>query len=208
MDTWEQIVALRESFVNRAESFTEAQWNAPSLCANWRVRDVAAHTIVPERFSLVRGLPQMLRAGFNLNRMLAEDAVRRGSVPIPELLVAYREGISRRSVPPGRTALNLLTDLVIHCQDIFRPLGLVNLYPPDVLLSAADTIHDDRGLGGPARTAGLRLTALDVDWSVGDGPEVTGPAEALILATAGRSVALVDLTGPGLPVLSSRLTAG
>jgi uncharacterized protein (TIGR03083 family) len=201
VDIWEQIITIRESFADRAESFTEAQWDTPSLCASWRVRDVAAHTIVPEKFSLVRGLPQMLRAGFNLNRMLAEDAVRRGSAPIPELLVAYREGIPRQSLPPGRTALNLLTDLVIHCQDMFRPLGLTYPYPSEVLLSVADTIYNDRGLGGPTRTAGLRLTALDIDWSVGDGPEVTGPAEALVLATAGRSVVLSDLAGPGLSLL-------
>ena len=208
MDVWEKIIILRKSFADRAESFTEAQWDTPSLCVGWRVRDVAAHTIVPERFSLVRGFPYMLKARFDLNRMLAEDAVRRGSVPIPELLAAYREGIPRRSVPPGRTALNLLTDLVIHCQDMFRPLGLTHPYPADVLLSVAGTIHNDKVLGGPTRTAGLRMTALDVDWSVGDGPEVTGPIEALILATVGRSVALADLTGSGLPVLSSRLAAG
>jgi uncharacterized protein (TIGR03083 family) len=208
MDAWEQIITLRKSFVNRAEGFTEAQWDTPSLCAKWRVRDVAAHMIIPEKFSLLRGLPHMIKAGFDLNRMLAEVAVRQGSVPIPELLAAYREGIPRRSVPPGRTVLNVLTDLVIHCQDAFRPLGLAHPYPPEVLLSVANTIHEDKGLGGPARTTGLKLTALDIDWSVGEGPEITGPAEALILATAGRPAALTDLAGDGLPVLSSRLTTG
>jgi uncharacterized protein (TIGR03083 family) len=205
VDVWEQLIALRETFVARAEGFTEAQWDTPSLCAQWRVRDVAAHTIVPEKFSLLRGLPEMIRAGFSLDRMLARDAIRRGSVPVPELLAAYRAGIPRRALPPRRTVEHLLSDVMIHLQDMFRPLGLDQTYAPEVLGLVASTVRTDTGFGGPARTAGLRLNAVDIDWAAGDGPEVAGPAEALILASAGRPAALRDLTGPGAPVLSSRL---
>ena len=47
------------------------------------------------------------------------------------------------------------------------------------------------------RLAGLKLTATDVDWSTGDGPEVSGPAMSLILAMVGRAKALDDCTGAG-----------
>jgi hypothetical protein len=51
---------------------------------------------------------------------------------------------------------------------------------------------------------GLRLAASDLDWSWGDGAEVTGTAEALSLALTGRKVALADLTGPGAKTLAVR----
>ncbi len=38
------------------------------------------------------------------------------------------------------------------------------------------------------------------------GPEVTGPAEATLMAVAGRRSALADLSGDGLPVLAGRVT--
>lgn len=49
------------------------------------------------------------------------------------------------------------------------------------------------------------LAPTDLDWSHGSGPEVTGPAEALPMAVAGRSSAVDELSGPGQPVLAARL---
>jgi hypothetical protein len=42
------------------------------------------------------------------------------------------------------------------------------------------------------------------DWSYGNGPEVTGPAEALVMMMAGRLVALGDLSGEGKAALATR----
>lgn len=52
---------------------------------------------------------------------------------------------------------------------------------------------------------GLRLVATDVDWTAGNGPEVTRPGEALPMAAAGRGEALDDLSGDGLPTLHNRV---
>jgi hypothetical protein len=53
------------------------------------------------------------------------------------------------------------------------------------------------------RIKGLRLVATDVDWSHGEGPELRGPAEALILASLGRSAALAELEGAGSAALQA-----
>ena len=55
---------------------------------------------------------------------------------------------------------------------------------------------------------GLRLVATDMSWSKGNGPEVHGTAEALLMAIAGRSSACGDLTGPGLTMLSAHYEKG
>jgi len=55
------------------------------------------------------------------------------------------------------------------------------------------------------RARGLRLVATDLDWSGGRGRLVQGPAEALLMAIAGRHGATEQLSGPGQPILAARI---
>ena len=43
MDTWDRVVALRIGFAAQAKKLSPAEWDAPTLCEDWRVRDVVAH---------------------------------------------------------------------------------------------------------------------------------------------------------------------
>jgi len=61
-------------------------------------------------------------------------------------------------------------------------------------------------LGTKKRIDGLRLVATDLDWTHGDGPEVTGPAMPLLTVMTGRAAGLEALDGAGLPTLRRRLT--
>ncbi len=61
--------------------------------------------------------------------------------------------------------------------------------------------------GIPQRIRGLSLAAVDLDWAAGRGARVEGPAEALLMGMAGRSVALAELDGPGVGVLAGRIAA-
>ena len=56
-----------------------------------------------------------------------------------------------------------------------------------------------------ARVRGLRLVADDVDWTSGEGPEVHGPSDAMILMLSGRQVGADELTGDGAAELYDRL---
>jgi uncharacterized protein (TIGR03083 family) len=95
--------------------------------------------------------------------------------------------------------------VLIHGQDICRPLGISRQLPAAHLVPVADFVKDDVHIfGAKKRIAGCRLTATDMDWSYGQGPEVTGPAEALVMMMVGREVALDDLSGEGKATLVSR----
>ncbi|MGW0048998.1 maleylpyruvate isomerase mycothiol-dependent enzyme family protein [Nocardia cyriacigeorgica] len=96
----------------------------------------------------------------------------------------------------------LLADLMVHHQDMRRPLGRTREIPEDRLLTLLD--HPDPFAQPRRRTKGLRFVATDVAWSSGDGPEVRGPGEALALAMVGRTAALDDLTGDGVAELRRR----
>lgn len=61
-----------------------------------------------------------------------------------------------------------------------------------------------RRLGGKKRVAGLRLRATDADITVGDGPEVSGPALELVRAISGRGDALDACDGDGVATMRTR----
>lgn len=205
MDPWAQITALRTELIDELTQLPDERWDEPTLCAGWRVRDVIAHTILPERMSLPGLLGGLVRSGFSLTRFIHEDAVRRGSAPLPELVASYRAAIGRRTLPPTRSVEHLLTDLFIHAQDIRRPIGLTWSHGSELLGLVAGTVCADKAGGAPKRLADLRLAANDIGWSTGTGAEITGTAEALILAASGRTVALGELSGPGVETLTARL---
>ena len=94
--------------------------------------------------------------------------------------------------------------VLIHGQDICRPLGIERDLPEAHLVAVADFVKDDVHIfGAKKRIAGFKLTATDMDWSHGYGAEVTGPAEALVMMMAGRLVALDDLSGDGIAALGT-----
>jgi hypothetical protein len=82
--------------------------------------------------------------------------------------------------------------------------------PAERLAGVLDAIITPKGsinLGSRDRAAGLRLRATDIDWVSGDGPEASGPAEALMMALAGRITALAELHGEGAQLLADRAAA-
>lgn len=69
-------------------------------------------------------------------------------------------------------------------------------------MSVADLYKDSNLVAGSKRLInGLTLQATDVAWRTGDGPSVAGPMLSLVMAMAGRQVALDDLKGDGLEKL-------
>ena len=124
-----------------------------------------------------------------------------------ELVEQLRESadLSRRTVGSG--PLDPLVNLLVHGQDIARPLARPFEMPAYLALPAPAYVAPNRFLGGPKRVAGLELVATDAEWSTGDGPDVRGTAENLLLAAAGRSTALAYLTGAGVDRLTERLAA-
>ncbi|MEV0810781.1 hypothetical protein [Micromonospora sp. NPDC050200] len=61
--------------------------------------------------------------------------------------------------------------------------------------------------GTKAVVAGLTLHATDLGRSVGSGPVVQGPFEAIMMAAGGRKEAVSELSGPGLDTLRERIGA-
>jgi uncharacterized protein (TIGR03083 family) len=100
----------------------------------------------------------------------------------------------------------MLGEVVVHGEDIRRPLGLGAAVSPEATVACLDMFKGANfPVGAKKRVSGLRLVATDADWSHGSGPEVQGPALGVLLAMTGRAGGLESLTGPGVAVLRSRL---
>lgn len=196
--------AEREEFAALLDGLTPQQWESPTLCEKWRVRDVVAHVIGYDPLSPVQ-----------LARRMAKGLVTRGggnAVGVAEYAGKSSEELTalmrRYAVPHGLTSgfggRIALTDGMIHQQDIRRPLGIARTIPAESLRIALDFTTWAPRLLGAVRARGVRLVATDVDWAFGKGAEVRGSGEALLMAMAGRAAALDDLDGPGKAKLAQR----
>jgi uncharacterized protein (TIGR03083 family) len=207
VDTWALLAAERRTLAADLALLRPEQWDAPSQCDRWTVRDVAAHVAMTPRLRPAAVLPAMIRHRFNLERVIGALARNDRRSPV-DLVQALREVADARGTPPGASVDNVLADIVLHGQDIRRPLGLACNSSQAALLAAADTLtRSDFNCGSARRARGLRLVADDVDWSFGAGEQVRGPLHTILEAIGGRRASIADLTGPGVEILSSRCAA-
>ena len=207
MEIWDAEHDEMRDLAERLAGLDDAQWNSPSLCARWRIRDVLAHLTAGAEgvFGVGWVFRSILRHGFDYNRWVEADGRERGQQDPAVVLSALRNAAENRRPQPGARPVRGLMHVLVHGQDMCRPLGITRDLPEAHLVPVADFVKDDVHLfGAKKRIAGLKLTATDLDWSHGNGPEVTGPAEALVMMMAGRLVALDDLSGEGKAALATR----
>ena len=119
-------------------------------------------------------------------------------------LTALRSAVDCVASPP-LPLITRVVEIVVHGEDIRRPLGIDHAYPTTSIAEAVSYLLGDRSSGGKKRLKGLTLAATDVEFSIGDGPVVEGPALALLLAASGRSARLHELSGPGAIQLVNRI---
>ena len=201
------IAAERRAIADVLDALTPQQLATPSLCGSWTVLDVGAHLITPMVTSVTQVITTMIAKGGNFHRAndaMSRKVAQRGAAAIAATL---RERAGSRFTPPGHGPDAPLTDLLVHGQDIRRPLGLTRDFDEFRLVTALAFLASPRarrGFVNAKRVAGLRFVASDVDFDAGDGPVVEGTGEQLMLAYAGRPIVLPELTGEGAAVLAGR----
>lgn len=187
-------------------TLTPTQWDSPSLCPDWTVRDVASHIVSYEELTAPGLVATFLRGGLRVGTVNRVALARYRDLTTDDIIDLVERHQRPRGLTSGFKGGIALTDGTIHHQDIRRPLGLSRRIPEDRLVPVLDFSLSAPTLPSKRNSKGLRLDATDLSWSHGDGPEVSGPGEAILMAVAGRRHALSDLTGDGVPVLSDRIT--
>lgn len=188
---WGHIDAERSGVADMLSGLTPQQWSTPSLCTGWTVRDVAVH-LTQAHTGFGRLLKMAIRSGFRFNTMIRRAAVEEDMTQ-DQVVAALRGMVGSRRKAPG--AFPLL-DVIIHGQDIAVPLGIERSMPVDAAIDSAQQLWGMRFPLNPSRQLrGLSIRATDAEFTVGEGPEVTGPIRDIVLVLSGRQAGLAGLSG-------------
>ncbi|WP_089157878.1 maleylpyruvate isomerase family mycothiol-dependent enzyme [Micromonospora sp. NBS 11-29] len=203
-ELWSLAHAERAALADDLAGLDAAQWARRSLCGRWTVEEVVAHLTAAASLGRVRWLASVLGARFDFDlhndRRLAEH---RGVDP-GETLARFRRIVGSTTSTFGPTEA-WLGEVVVHAQDIRRPLGLARTPPVEAVTPVARLYAArDFTVAGHSAVAGLRVEATDGPFTAGAGPLVSGTTLALTMAMAGRAAYCDDLTGPGAAVLRRR----
>ena len=203
-EIWKHIHSEREALASTLESLTPPQWATASWCTGWSVQEVTGHVVAAAEQTFGNFYKELISAGFKFD-VFAERGAKRYAAYGPEELVRRLRARTTTTNHPPAPVMAMLGEIVVHGDDIRRPLGLTHASPEPALVAIADNWKNSNILiGSKRRIAGLKLRATDASWATGDGPEVAGPLSSLILAMTGRKGSHVDLTGDGVAVLASR----
>ncbi|MDT5339714.1 MAG: hypothetical protein QOD90_5219 [Mycobacterium sp.] len=174
-DVWPMVHAERAALIDDLQDLDAAQWRRRSLCDGWTVHDVVAHLVDTAMTTRLGFVADMVRARFDFDRQNARGVQRRRGASPQETLDRLRQVASRTSTPPAA-----------------------------VVRSLRQQARTSTAFGGAKELiSGVGISATDVELSIGDGPEVRGPALALLLVLSGRLEALEQLEGPGVATLTA-----
>lgn len=195
---WAAVHDEREILVRDLGSLTPEQWALPSLCPGWDVHDVLAHLVESAKTTRLGFLRQLIAAKFDFDRATARGVARERAAT-PQATLHELDRVRGATTTPPAALATRLVEVIVHGEDIRRPLGLVRSYPGDSV-DAALRYQRRTGVsmgGGKERAAGYRLCASDSGLEYGVGAEVEGTSLAHLMAISGRPVTREDFSGEG-----------
>lgn len=172
------------------DSASSAQWDTPSLCEGWRVREVVAHMTMPARYSEDDFMAKLRDCNFDFPTLSNQVAAQDAELPTAELVANLRDDGMHHWTPPGGGFPRALNHVVIHGLDVTVPLESERRVPEETIRVVLDGLT----LGGGHANFGVdldgrRLQATDLDWSyASEGRELRGSAEDLALTICGRTL--------------------
>ncbi|MDQ1738589.1 MAG: hypothetical protein QOE53_241 [Pseudonocardiales bacterium] len=198
------VAAERRELAAVLSDLPEESWNAPTLCAGWRVREVVAHMTMLYRYSTGRFLTELARSGGRFDRMADRRARQDGAGPASALVAVMAESAVSVRKTPGVGYEGALIHDVIHGLDVTVPLGLDRRVPAETLRIVLAGVTKPKALKHfGAALDGVELRAEDLDWSFGTGTPMSGAAQDLALVICGRTLPAGRLRGAS----SSRFSA-
>lgn len=200
MARWDLAAKARNDFADLIDSLSPEQLEQQSLCDQWTAQGVLAHLTAFVETGGLALFGNIFKAGFNFDKASVAMAEKRIGRPTSELTASLRKNATKSAPLPTFPEELTVSDVAIHTQDVRRPLGLDGALDETVLRTALDFLTSHKHattLVNRPPLDGVRLQATDLDWSFGDGDEVGGTAEALMMGLANRPV-LDELAGGGV----------
>lgn len=156
----------RLDFADILDGLNPVQWNTPSLCADWTVREVAAHCVSFEGLSARQLASRFVKGRLQTDRINEIAVAGLADSPPTHFIELLRDNAEPHGLGAGFGGRVALTDNMIHQQDIQRPLGLPRAIPVERLRAALDFVRFAPTIRGAWLARGVRLVATDLDWSM------------------------------------------
>ena len=204
---WRMIHAERVALAADLVEVGEEEWTTPSLCDGMSVREVLAHLTAGSSLSWARWMAGVIKCRFDFDKQVAMRMAENLGESGAETLRRFEQvtGSMTKMIPLKA----MLGEAVVHGEDIRRPLGLRRAHPEETVAILAEYYRgSDFVVIAKKRVADLRLEATDGPFAAGEGPLVSGPTIALIMAMTGRGAFCDDLEGEGVAVLRERCGGG
>ena len=206
-DYWDLIHAERTRLSQMLDNLSLEHWQTQSLCTKWTIEEVVAHLTAGAHTGRWEWMRSMALAGFNPAihnvRRLTEHLGR-----TPQETGENFRNATNLTVAPTTDYPAWLGEVIVHSQDIARPLGLkLTPSPAAVREVAAYFAAKNFAVNSFTMAKNLTLEANDTDFTVGSGPVVRGPLLSLVMTMAGRREFSADVTGSGADEFRSRLDA-
>ncbi|MGH1492334.1 MAG: maleylpyruvate isomerase family mycothiol-dependent enzyme [Acidimicrobiales bacterium] len=200
MAEWMLAAKARTGFADMIDGLSAEELEQQSLCEGWNARGVLCHLtsfVETGGFELFKNIAV---ARFNFDKAALAMVEKRSGRSTEDLVASLRANASKSAPLPTFPEELTVSDVAIHTQDVRRPLGLGGSLDETVLRTTLDFLTTHKmatTLVNRPDIDGIQLKATDIAWSFGDGAEISGPAEALMMGLAARPV-LDDLNGDGL----------
>jgi len=191
----------------------DEEFDKPSLCDGWAVRDVIGHMLVGHTTPMPQMIAMLGRYRFNVTRGSLEQSRAYAQALTPAEIRSRWDDVvanrTKRGIARVIRSSEGYVDHTVHHQDIRRAVDRPRVIPEERLVAALDgAVSVSSPMFSPKKkVSGLCLEATDVGWSHGAGPVVRGSGEAILMAAAGRSSALAELEGEGVSALAARVGA-
>lgn len=187
------------------ETFSPADWRTTTLCSNWSVAHVTAHLSAGANTGTAAWLRSIIGARFNTDRHNERRLAKYLGASPDETLAHFADAVSL-TIAPTKDHAAWLGEVVVHGQDIARPLGIILTPDPAAVLAVAQFYaRKDFAVNSASLVKGLSLAADDSPFAVGEGPEVRGRLLDLVMVMAGRPEYLSNLSGAGVNELRRRI---
>src|SRR5689334_1446762 len=102
-DIWALVHQERAALADDLANLDDQQWDAPTQCDGWTVRDVVAHMTASAMISPPAFFGKIIGSGFSLTRMQTKDIARERGTSNADALARFRAQINSTKHPPGPT---------------------------------------------------------------------------------------------------------
>ena len=156
----------RRSLAAFLDTIGPEQWQASTWCDKWTVQDLVGHLTAAGNITAPHFFGGFIRCRFNFDRFVEGDLRSYAEGTPAEVRRRFDAIIDSNCKPPG-PAYVALGEIMVHGEDIRRPLGGRGDHPPDHLTTLAELykktgapLPRQEAVGGPP-TRGHRRRVVD-----------------------------------------------